>query len=229
MKKYMQSKNELYYPDIANSTVMGKYLTKKEQELINAILEKEYLHDLLLLDIGGGSGRFAIPLNSKGINVVVLDSSANALELLKNKQRNISSFRGDGEKLPFKPNTFDIVIVIETIEHIVNKEGFLEECNKVLKEEGILIITMLNKLSYKMLHPNRRKRPNFYWATYNKFTNLLRSKGFNIEKSFGFNWVPANRHSNSLLIPYFAALENLLRLKYLPFVSPWVIISARKK
>lgn len=227
--KWVQSKDEEYFPDIANSTIMGKYVTKKEQEFINLILEKEYLNNPILLDIGGGSGRFAIPLHSKGLNVIVFDSSANALQLLRNKQRSIPIFRGDGEKLPFKKNTFDVILVIETIEYISNKDNFLEECRSALKEEGILIITILNKLSYKMLHPNRKKRPYFYWTTYNKFERLLRSKGFDIERSFGFNWTPANRSSNNFFIPYFATLEDILRLKYLPFISPWVIISARKR
>ena len=34
--------------------------------------------------------------------------------------------RGDGEKLPLKPSTFDVILVIETIEYIANKENFLE-------------------------------------------------------------------------------------------------------
>lgn len=29
--KYVQSKGEEYYPDTANSTIMGKYLTKKDK------------------------------------------------------------------------------------------------------------------------------------------------------------------------------------------------------
>lgn len=226
--KYMQSKDEVYYPDIANSTAMGKYLTKIEQELINSILGKRHLNDSLLLDIGGGSGRFAIPLYLKGVDLVVLDSSANALHILKSKQKNVPLFRGDGEQLPFKANTFDVIIVIETIENIVNKERFLEECSIALKEEGILVVTILNKFSYKIFHPNRKKRPDMYWTTYNKFKRILRSKGFDIKESLGFNWIPFNRNSNSFLIPYFSMLEHFLRLKYFPFVSPWVIISAQK-
>ena len=80
-----------------------------------------------------------------------------------------------------------------------------------------------------MLHPNRRKRPFFYWTTYNKFKGRLRLEGFDLEKAFGFNWIPANRSSSNSLIPYFASIESLLMLKYLPSISPWVIISARKK
>ena len=226
--RWMQSENEEYYPDLANSTVMGNYLTKKEEELISAILEKKHLSDSLLLDVGGGSGRFAIPLHVKGRKVIVLDSSANALSSLKNKQNDLPIIRGNGEKLPFKAGTFDVILVIETIEYITNKQSFLEECHTMLKEDGILIVTILNRLSYKMLHPNRKKRPEFYWTTYNKFRRSLILGGFAPEKAFGFNWIPANRSSNNSLIPYFAMIEYFLGLKNLPSISPWVIISARK-
>ncbi|KKH84514.1 hypothetical protein DU80_19820 [Methanosarcina mazei] len=226
--RWIQSENEEYYPDFANSTVMGNYLTKKEEELINAILEKENLNNSLMLDIGGGSGRFAIPLHLKGKKVIVLDSSANALLSLKNNQNNLPIIRGNGEKLPFKSGTFDIIFVIETIEYITNKQSFLDECRTMLKEDGILIVTILNRLSYKMLHPNRKKRPEFYWTTYGEFKKSLITGGFDPEKAFGFNWIPANRSSNNSLIPYFAMIECFLGLKNLPSISPWVIISARK-
>ena len=58
---------------------MGHYKTKSELEFINKYLEtpKE------ILDIGGGSGRFAIPFQSSGHNVTVLDLSEPAMLKLK--------------------------------------------------------------------------------------------------------------------------------------------------
>lgn len=222
--RWIQSENEEYYPDFANSTVMGNYLTKKEEELINAILEKENLNNSLMLDIGGGSGRFAIPLHLKGKKVIVLDSSANALLSLKNNQNNLPIIRGNGEKLPFKSGTFDIILTIETIEYITDKQAFLEECHTILKKDGILIVTILNRLSYKMLHPNRKKRPEFYWTTYNKFKRLLIFSGFDPEKTFGFNWIPANRSSNNSLISYKLQLFLLLLQKMIISTCQEVLI-----
>lgn len=67
-------------------------------------------------------------------------------------------------------------------------------------------------------------------AQFNKgdFQHRNRIRIFDIERSSGFNWIPANRSSNNFYIPYLATLENFLSSKYLPSISPWVIISARK-
>jgi SAM-dependent methyltransferase len=44
--------------------------------------------------------------------------------------------------LPFKDNYADTIIIISVIEHINNAVGLLKEVHRVLKPEGILIITM---------------------------------------------------------------------------------------
>lgn len=50
------------------------------------------------------------------------------------------------EDLAFKDNTFDIVIMIEVLEHVIDDERVINEIYRVLKPGGKLIVTAPNKL-----------------------------------------------------------------------------------
>ena len=53
-----------------------------------------------------------------------------------------------GEDLPFENGSYDLVIAVEGIEHLENQYHFVNECNRILKPEGILIITTPNIVSF---------------------------------------------------------------------------------
>lgn len=213
---------QTYEWDVANETLIGKYLTKKEQTFINSILTKDIVK---ILDVGGGSGRFAIPLSQQEIDVIVIDPSTPAIKSLKSKNNNINVIRGIGEQLPFKQKTFDIILSIEMIEYMENKEQFLLNCRKRLKDNGLLVFTFSNKASYKKF---LKKQPIFYWATYREYKKMLIANGYSVEKSAGYNWLPFRRNSSNPLILLFAFIENILGLRYIPWYSPWVIVASRK-
>ena len=52
----------------------------------------------------------------------------------------------DGKKLPFKNNSFDLVVCNEVYEHAPNTNQLLKEIKRVMKSDGILNITAPNKL-----------------------------------------------------------------------------------
>ncbi len=49
--------------------------------------------------------------------------------------------RGDGQKLPFKDRIFDTIICIDVLEHIPDTHNFLSEIFRVLKNNGIVILS----------------------------------------------------------------------------------------
>jgi len=61
---------------------MGLYKTKMELEFIKSCLPN---HKLEILDIGGGSGRFALPLSKLNHDVTTIDISKDAIDLAKHK------------------------------------------------------------------------------------------------------------------------------------------------
>lgn len=80
----------------------------------------------------------------------------------------------DGTKLGFKNSTFDVVCSFETIEHIENYKGFLSEIQRVLKPEGLFIVSTPSKEIFSR-YSNRPLDP-FHVKEFStaEFSNTLR-------------------------------------------------------
>jgi ubiquinone/menaquinone biosynthesis C-methylase UbiE len=89
------------------------------------------------LDIGCGTGLLSHLLGNQVFGVDV------QLKVLKEAKNYSDSFfcQSFAEELPFKNESFDTVILAETIEHIFSPEKAVAEIYRVLKIEGKLILT----------------------------------------------------------------------------------------
>ena len=57
----------------------------------------------------------------------------------------INIFHLDAHKLPFKEDTFDMVILYEAIYYLANPGGFIDECRRILRKNGLITICTVNK------------------------------------------------------------------------------------
>jgi SAM-dependent methyltransferase len=101
----------------------------------------------LVLDLGCGigaiTGRIARLLTDS--TVVGLDIERNGLGSCELFDENRELFvQGDGLALPFADETFDVVVVLEVIEHFDRPDPILGEIRRVLRNEGILLISTPN-------------------------------------------------------------------------------------
>jgi SAM-dependent methyltransferase len=92
-----------------------------------------------VLDIGGGAGNMAHHLAQFG-QVTGIDFNARPLPVAQ--QRGLTVLQGSGDGLPFARDTFDLVALLDTVEHIPDELGVFEECARVLKPGGKLIVTV---------------------------------------------------------------------------------------
>lgn len=100
------------------------------------------------LEVGVGTGRFAGPLGIR----FGLDP---ALALLRRaRQRGVRVVRGVGERLPFRPRSFDRVLIALTLCYFDAPEAALVEARRVLRPDGRLVIGLLDPTS----PPGRRYR-----------------------------------------------------------------------
>lgn len=87
-------------------------------------------------------------LSRNALTVTGIDLSEEAICKAKTiySAENITYVQADIKSLPFQDNTFDIVVSFETLEHIPEYKNFLQECKRVLKPNGHLIISTPNAL-----------------------------------------------------------------------------------
>lgn len=100
-----------------------------------------------VLDLGCGNGRLYELLRDKGIDYYGTDVSEELIGIARASYPE-GKFKGsDPLKIPFESAFFDAVFCIAVFHHIPSKEfriEFLEECKRVLKPGGFLIITAWN-------------------------------------------------------------------------------------
>jgi ubiquinone/menaquinone biosynthesis C-methylase UbiE len=206
------------------------------------MLKKEG-ENLKVLDAGCGDGSVSELIIKKGYRVWGIDNNR---EVLKEAQkRGVKIFEGDLEKdFPFQNNFFDVIWCLRVLEHIFNTERFLKECYRVLKPNGVLIITAQNIASFtnriRLLfgfyplwvapsenfpwekHPHPRFTDHVRCFTKATFGEVIKRTGFVIEKITSdficFNFGQYNSPPWSGLLG-----------KIFPSLGETLIIKARKK
>lgn len=97
-----------------------------------------------VLDAGCGSGEFGVAVK-KSFNTKVYGIDINKEAIKKSSKNGLIARIADVEKKwPYKNEFFDSVLFIQMIEHLVNPDFFLTESKRVLKKNGLLIITTPN-------------------------------------------------------------------------------------
>ena len=124
----------------------GREIAVHRAAFLRSILENEVnLTGKVILDIGSGIGGTASVLSDSNI-CVSLDISFPKL-LSQDEKPLLHKVCADGRFLPFKPGTFDVIILQDVIEHIDHAEIVIKEVFQALKEGGIIYISSPNKFS----------------------------------------------------------------------------------
>lgn len=91
-----------------------------------------------LLDVGGGTGRVSSAIRDLVDEVIIADVS---LGMLKQAPRTaLKPVCGASESLPFADNSFERVIMVDALHHVISHDGSAFEMFRVLKPGGLLVI-----------------------------------------------------------------------------------------
>lgn len=93
-----------------------------------------------VLDVGGGGGQIADFIDLKRYDLTVLDISMQDVRYTCN--RGLQSICGDGTKLPFKDDSFDVVTSVASLEHIPKqlRNSYLNELKRVCKQKVVIYV-----------------------------------------------------------------------------------------
>jgi ubiquinone/menaquinone biosynthesis C-methylase UbiE len=159
-------------------------------ELLNAL---EGFRNRLLLEVGVGTGRNALPLIERvKPHLLGLDLSR---EMLKQAKAKMLSFRegldfilADGEHLPFVSHAFDAVICMSTLHYFTFQARILKGFRKTLKEDGTLVCGDLsvheadNRGFFEGLERTLSKAHARYLKP-SRMEKLIEKQGFRISKT----------------------------------------------
>lgn len=143
--------------------LLGKYLAGRK--------------NLLIIDIGCGAGDVIDVLGSYG-KAIGVDNDKQIVEFDKKKGRNV--VYGDINKLDFPNDTFDLVLLLEVLEHLDSDMAGIKEVFRILKPQGIFLATVpalpLLWSSHDFAAHHRRR------YTKKELEKKLTMSGFNILK-----------------------------------------------
>ena len=91
-----------------------------------------------LLDAGGGTGRIAAALCSHIDRVIVADVSTGMLAQACAK--GLIALNAETEHLSFPADTFDRVLMVDALHHVIHQNETIRELYRVLKPGGRLVI-----------------------------------------------------------------------------------------
>jgi SAM-dependent methyltransferase len=155
----------------------ARELSIERGKFANTILSKKNrVNNLSILDLGSGEGGTSKVFSENNF-VVSLDLNLNRLQrqkanviskessteksLTQHKDRFLTSFEmtddnttqnipkvnGNALQIPFISNSFDLIIIQDVIEHMLDVQFFYSEVKRVLKKNGVIYLSTPNKYS----------------------------------------------------------------------------------
>lgn len=146
----------------------------------NEVVNQYFTEKSHILDIGCGTGREAFALYDLGYQITAVDISKlilkQAIQLAAQTDRKINFTRINGLDLPFEDGSFDSVIIWSQTFGLMygeaNKKHILNECKRVLKNNGILSFSTHDRVFEEQHYPQYLEGNKFwaykecYWETF---------------------------------------------------------------
>ncbi len=214
-KKYNQERKEKLAP---------KYRLKRRGfEVIEAIKKYYPLNIDAILDIGTADGLMLSRIKEEFPHTKCIGLEYSQELIDQNADKNIEIVRGDAQNLPFSDNSFDIVIATAIIEHLDFPIKMLKEAHRVLKPEGVIVLTTLNPFFEKIADFIGQMEKEIHQTTFNlgNLKSCFKDTNFQILKTKRFMISPIG-------LPFELKIETIIRLLKLDFILLNQLIVGKK-
>lgn len=153
--------------------LIGKKLLELRKKAVLPYIQGKFL------DIGCGTNEIVKEYTGEGIGVDIYP------------WENVDILVKDSSELPFEDKTFDTISIVAALNHIPNRKEVLHEVNRILKDDGKLIVTMIPPKSSKLWHTLRKpwdadqkergmKEGEVYGLTENELSDLFTTASLEI-------------------------------------------------
>ena len=104
------------------------------------------------VDVGGGYGRLSVVLKQYADKVTLAEPSQQQLDIakdfLKGKPK-VEAKLAQAEKLPFKDESVDLVMIVRVLHHLPNPVPAFDEINRILEKDGYFMLEFANYSNFK--------------------------------------------------------------------------------
>jgi ubiquinone/menaquinone biosynthesis C-methylase UbiE len=120
------------------------------EHLARYAFANRYAQGVSVLDIGCGAGYGTAELAKIAHRVTGADTSLDALRYARDHYTapNVQFLQASATALPFPDFSFDLAAAFEVIEHVDNFRAMLTEAHRVLRSNGVLLVSTPNRLYY---------------------------------------------------------------------------------
>ena len=159
---------ERYVPEISGAIRL--------EHVHRYLLAREISRDKRVLDIACGEGYGADLLASVASHVIGVDNAPHVVAHASRRytRPNVEFIHGACEAIPLPDDSVDIVVSFETLEHVQRQHDMMQEIRRVLRADGLLMISNPERHEYSEVLGN--SNPYHVSELYrDEFERLLRS------------------------------------------------------
>lgn len=160
--------------EVADDQSQNDYWARTRRNILQPWFED--LEPDSILAIGCGSGYLANSISRDDTVVSGVDIDRESIGLAAKRPNIDLTVVGDASNLPYTSGTFDCVLMSEVVEHFEDPHPILKESNRVLSEDGSIIISVP---AFRWLwgpHDEHNSHADCYNTS--RLTNTVNENGF---------------------------------------------------
>ncbi|MFC1809764.1 methyltransferase domain-containing protein [Candidatus Omnitrophota bacterium] len=211
-------RDQLYFETIGKDfeRFMSEYDVSRRLDLIfkDLLKTKNIKKNAAVLEIGCGTGRITKILRTVFDNITVNDISEQLVNDTALKY-NCNILVGDCLSLNVNDESFDLIVSSECIEHTTDPFGALAEIKRIVRKDGLIVVTTPNKVWYPVLWIAEKLRARKYrgienWIFPYTAAQWLRKEGFQDIYFSGCHLWPWHIPLFNKMLPWFDKWANFL-------------------
>jgi len=139
------SKKESYSEHLTNTALLKAYYWASDFCINKSVLE---------IGCGDLGGAELLLRKTPVKKYYAIDYNINTLITAKNRDVNVVILCSNGEEIPFKDSCFDVILIFQVVEHILEYKKCIKEICRLLKPDGILLLSTPDSPSRKSNNPH---------------------------------------------------------------------------
>jgi len=102
----------------------------------------------MVLDAGCGEGYGTAMLAERGGRTLALDYDRWTVQHLAARYPDLTALRGNLVALPVRTASVDVLVSLQTVEHLWDQDRFASECARVLRPDGLVVLSTPNRRTF---------------------------------------------------------------------------------